>query len=109
MRAALCFLWITIGMTATARAQDDIAEVPGEPLHVEGQERMTYVLIGAIDDAHAAGVGQFNVPAGMHDLGGHAVARHAACGIDDGDTPAGQPVEKTRLADVRPAHDGDHG
>ena len=60
-------------------------------------------------DAHAAGVDQLEEAVADLDERGDAVARDAGRRIDDGDAPAGQPVEQRRLADIGPADDGDDG
>ena len=45
----------------------------------------------------------------MLDERGDAVAGDAGGRIDDGDAPAGEPVEQRRFADVGPADNGDDG
>src|SRR5262249_53150756 len=63
----------------------------------------------AVRDAHAAGVDQFDVAVADPDEAGHAVARDAGGRGDDGDAPAGQPVEQRRLAHGGGPDDGDRG
>src|SRR5262249_46670431 len=55
-----------------------------------------------------AGVGQLEHAAVGAHPGREAVAGDAGGRIDDGDAPAGEPVEQRRLADVGPADDRDH-
>ena len=83
--------------------EDDGGRVDGEldlPLDVGGE-------VVDVHDAHAAGVDQFEEAVAGLDDGGDAVAGDAGGRIDDGDAPAGEPVEQRRLADVRPADDRD--
>ena len=56
-------------------------------------------------DADAAGVDQFEEPAFPLDQMGHAIARDAGHVVDDGQPPAGQPIEDAGFADIRSTDD----
>src|SRR5262249_9202913 len=92
-------------LAAIDDVQDDVGLVDGDldlPLDVVAE------VVG-VDDADAAGIDELKVPVtGLQD-GGDAVARDPGGGIDDGDAPAGQPVEQRGLPHVGPADDGDDG
>ena len=61
-------------------------------------------LVG-IDDAVAAGVDQLEVPVVPADERADAVARNARRRLDDADHLAGQRVQQTALAHIRPTND----
>lgn len=51
MRLVTILVLFTAISFSPASAQDDVADVPAERLTVDGQERMTYMLIGVPEDA----------------------------------------------------------
>ena len=76
---------------------------------VDGGLDLAFDVLGEVVHvgvAHAAGVHQFDEAVADLQQRGHAVARHAGGRLDDGDAPAGQPVEQRRFADVGPSDDG---
>ena len=77
---------------------------------VDGRLDLLLDVFGQIVDvlnAHAAGIDQLDKAFAELREVRNTIAGHAGRRIDNGQPLAGEPVEKTRLAHIGPAHDGD--
>ncbi len=68
-------------------------------------------LIQLIDiiDPDPAGVDDFEVATGVFQHVAHSVAGHTGDFVDNRQSQSSQPIENTRLADIRPADNGNLG
>ncbi len=76
----------------------------------QGDLDLVFDILGQVVDvldAHAARVDHLQIAIADVDGRRQAIARDAGRGIDDGDAPARQPIEKRRFAHVGPTDDGD--
>ncbi len=93
--------------------RDAFAGIDDEEDHrrrINGRLNLFFDVLGQVVDvldAHAAGIDQFDESFAELRKVRDAIAGHAGLRIDDGQPLAGKPVEKTRLAHIGPAHDGD--